>query len=637
MKHTKEEIEAIVNNDNILDRRDFMKTGAKTAVIAAAMSQFGFIDVFASETVSKKEGADVIYLNGKVYTSNKNQKWAEAFALKGDKFVKVGTNKEISALHGKNTVVVDLKKHLVLPGLIDSHMHPDMAAENYFNVQVDELSTTYAEFKALVLKDIKENPEKKWVFGGNLDYLWDDPKKHIRMFDMPSHKSIIDSIVSDKPAYFWEASGHAALVNSKALELCGITKDTPDPVGGHYVKDENGELTGVLREIAATVVWEKFLQSHPSVEYIGDKHMKPVFSYLNSLGLTSISDVWARDYFIESYNYLDRKDELSLRMAVYINDEVDFVSEERKAAARNAINNIDKLTTKQVKILGVKYILDGAAAGQTAVMVDPYEGSKDYRGPWRVSPEVYKEKLFKFDALGLSVNAHCAGDAATRLVLDSVEELRKKPGNNAKKLRHCVAHTAIVQPSDIKRFAELDVICDFSPVFWYNTAATEVFASDIGQHRVDLMFPVRDVMATGARCSIGTDWVVTPASPWIAMETVVTRRGPGLKSGPTLNAKDHAIGLEDAVHLYTMGSAYNQHRENEIGSIEVGKFADFIVTDQNIFEVPIQEVHKTKVLSTVLGGKDVYISSKVQNIIDAGGLSGDYEKNPKFSSSSRGV
>jgi predicted amidohydrolase YtcJ len=144
-------------------------------------------------------------------------------------------------------------------------------------------------------------------------------------------------------------------------------------------------------------------------------------------------------------------------------------------------------------------------------------------------------------------------------------------------------------------------------------------------------------MATGARCSIGTDWVVTPASPWIAMETVVSRRGPGLKSGPTLNAKDHAIGLEDAVHLYTMGSAYNQHRENEIGSIEVGKFADFIVTDQNIFEVPIQEVHKTKVLSTVLGGKDVYISSKVQNIIDAGGLSGDYEKNPKFSSSSRGV
>jgi len=631
MKHTKEEFEHIVNGDNILNRRDFMKTGAKTAVIAAAMTQFGFIEVFAQEPNTKEESADVIYLNGKVYTSNKNQKWAEAFALKGDKFVKVGTNKEVAALRGKETIVVDLKKHLVMPGLIDAHMHPDMAAENYFNVQIDELSTSYEEFREIVLKDIKENPEKEWVFGGNLDYLWDDGSD-IKMFGKPTHKSIIDDIVSDKPAYFWEISGHAALVNTKALEVCGITKDTPDPVGGHYVKDENGELTGLLRELAATVVWEKFLDTHPPVEYIGDKHMKPVFSYLNSLGLTSVSDVWARNYFIESYNYLDRKDELSLRIAVYINDEVDFVSEERKKAARDAINNIDKLTSKQVSILGVKYILDGGAAGQTAVMLEPYEGSKDYKGPWRVSPEEYKEKLFKYDALGLSVNAHCAGDAATRLVLDSVEELRKKPGNNAKKLRHCVAHTAIVNKADRKRFAELDVICDFSPVFWYQMAAIDIVAEDIGKKRVGDMFPIKEIMDSGAHCGIGTDWFVTPADPWIAIETVVTRRAPGLKEGPTLHAEEYAISLDDAIHLYTMGSAYTQHRENEIGSIEEGKFADFIVVDQNIFEVPIYDVHKTKVLSTVLGGKDVYISEMVQNIIDAGELSGDYEKHPQYSS-----
>ena len=618
-------------------RRKIIKAGARTAVIAAAMSQFGgLIDTVEAATTSKKGSADLIYLKGKVYTSNSQQQWAQAFAVTGDKFVAVGSNAEIQALRGPNTQVVDLRGHLVMPGLIDSHIHPDMAAENYFNVQVDELSTTYKEFKALVLKDIKKNPEKKWVFGGNLDYLWDDPKKHIRMFDMPSHKSIIDDIVSDKPAYFWEASGHAALVNSKALEVCGITKDTPDPVGGHYVKDENGELTGVLREKAATVVWEKFLENHPPIEYIGDKHMKPVFSYLNSFGLTSVCDVWARDYFLESYNYLDRKDELSVRLVVYINDEIDFVSQERKDAQTRAINTIEKYNTKQVSVLGVKFILDGAAAGQTAMLVDPYVGTKDYRGPWRVLPEVYKEKLFKYDAMGLSVSAHCAGDAAARLVLDSVEELRKKPGNNVKKLRHCIAHTALLQPEDVPRIAELDVICDFSPVFWYNSPATKVFEKDIGQERVDALFPVREVMETGARCSIGTDWVVTPIDPWIAMETVVTRRGPGITSGPSLNAKDHAITLEDAVHLYTMGSAYNQHMENEIGSIEKGKFADFIVTDQNIFDVPIHEVHKTKVLSTVLGGKDVFVSEAVQKIIDMGDLSGDYENNPGFSSSSRG-
>jgi len=620
------------------ERRKIIKAGARTAIIAAAMSQFGGLIETAGAAISpERKSADLIYLNGKVYTSNKKQPWAQAFAVSDDKFVKVGSNEEIKALRGPDTQVVDLRNHLVLPGLIDSHIHPDMAAENYFNVQVDELSTTYKEFKELVLKDIKENPEKEWVFGGNLDYLWDDPKKHIKMFDMPSHKSILDDIVSDKPAYFWEASGHAALVNSKALEVCGITKDTPDPVGGHYVKDENGELTGVLRELAATVVWEKFLESHPPVEYIGDKHMKPLFNYLNSFGLTSVSDVWARDYFIESYNYLDRKDDLSVRLVVYINDEIDFVSQARKDAQTNAINNSEQYNTKQVKILGVKFILDGAAAGQTAKLVDPYADSKDYRGPWRVMPEVYKEKLFKYDAMGLSVSAHCAGDAAARLVLDSVEELRKKPGNNAKKLRHCIAHTALLKPEDIPRPAELDVICDFSPVFWYDSPATEIIAKDIGPERRDLLFPVRDVMETGARCSIGTDWVVTPIDPWIAIETIVTRRGPGIATGPTLNAKDHAISLEDAIFLYTMGSAYNQHRENEIGSIETGKFADFIVTDQNIFAVPVHTVHKTKVLSTVLGGKDVFVSEAVQKIIDMDDISGDYLHNPGFSSSTRSL
>lgn len=636
MKETREIIEEH-NSRNLLNRRTFIK-GVSTAVIAASMAQFGGLLTSveaATSALSKKGGVDLIYLNGRIYTSNKKQKWAQAFAVSGDKFIKVGTNEEIQALRGPNTQVVDFRKHLVLPGLIDDHMHPDMAAENYFNVQIDENTTTYEEFRELVLKELKDNPEKAWVFGGNLDYLWDDGSD-IKMFGKPSHKSIIDDIVSDKPAYFWEVSGHAALVNSKALEVCGITKDTPDPAGGHFVRDEKGELTGVLRELAATIVWETYLKHRMSSEDIGVKHMKPVFSYLNSLGFTSITDVWAREWFIKSYNYLDNTDDLSVRIAVYINDEVDWVSQTMKDLALKAINNPKGYTSKQVSILGVKFILDGAAAGQTAAMVDPYEGSKDYRGPWRVQPEVYKEKLFKYDKMGYSVRAHCAGDAAVRLVLDSVEELRKKTGNNAKKLRHGASHCALIQPVDIPRFVKLDVLPEFSPVFWYNMPAIEIIRKDIGPKRVDLLFPVREIIDTGAHVSVGADWVVTPCNPFIAMETIVTRRAPGATTGSALNAA-HAITLEEAVHLYTMGSAYGQQRENEIGSIEVGKYADFVVTDQNIFDVPIHKVHETKVLSTVLGGKDVFISEDVQKIIDLGDISGDYENNPSFSSTSHGL
>ena len=617
-------------------RRAFIKRGAQLAVIAASMSPLGYLNALANAKAASGNGADLIYFNGKIYTGNKKQKWAQAFAVSGDKFLKIGSNEEVMALRRPNTQVVDLRKHLVLPGLIDDHMHPDMAAENYFNVQVDEMSTTYEEFKALVQKELRDNPEKKWVFGGNLDYLWDDGS-NIKMFDQPSHKSILDAIVRDKPALFWEVSGHAALVNSKALEICGITRDTPDPQGGHYVRDKNGEPTGVLRELAAHVVWEKYLLTQPSPEYIGENWMLPVFSYLNSFGLTSISDVWARENFVQAYNDLDRKDKLSVRIAVFANDEVDFVTRPMKERANRLINNIEDYNSKQVSMLGVKFILDGAAAGQTAVLVDPYEGS-NYHGPWRVSPDVYKEKLFKYDAMGLSVSAHCAGDATARLVLDCVEELHKIPGNNAARLRHCAAHCAMLQPDDIDRFAKLGVQPEFSPVFWYDMPAIRIIEQDIGKDRVqNLMYQIRGVMDTGAQVSIGTDWAVTSCDPWAAIETVVTRRAPGATSGPDLNAKDHAISLEDAIHLYTMGGAYGQHRENEIGSIEAGKFADFIVTNQNIFEVPIHKVHETKVLSTVLGGRDVYISKEVQNIINMAEISSDYTNKPSFSSSTRMV
>ena len=606
-------------------RRHLIKTGAKTAIIAAAMVQFGgLIETLEASTTTTKKGADLIYLNGKVYTGNKKQKWAEAFAIKGDKFMAVGSNEEILKLRSKDTQVVDLRDHLVLPGLIDDHMHPDMAAENYFNVQIDELSTSYEEFKASVLKEIKENPQKKWVFGGNLDYLWDDGSD-IKMFGKPSHKSIIDDIVSDKPAYFWEASGHAALVNSKALEVCGITKDTPDPKGGHYVKDANGELTGVLRETAAHVVWEKYLEHRLPSEVIAKTQIKPVFHYLNSMGLTSISDVWAREWYVQSYNILDRADELSLRVAVYVTDPIDWTSDWMKELAMKPINNPKAYTTDNVSILGVKFVLDGAAAGRTAKMLDPYEGSKDDRGPWRVEPEYFKKQFMKYDKMGHTVKAHCAGDAANRLVLDTIEEARAKHGNNH--IRHSTAHTGILHPDDMGRHAKLDAVAEFSPVFWYKMAAVDVIADDIGKERLNWLFRVREMIDSGAHVSIGTDWTVTPVDPWIAMETIVTRKSPGVTDGEAFNPKER-ITLEEALNLYTMGAAYGQYRENEIGSIERGKYADFIVTKQNIFEEPIHKLHKTKILSTVVGGKDVFISAEVQKIIDLGEICGRYRGAP---------
>lgn len=561
---------------------------------------------------------DLIYKNGRVYTVNGSQKWAQAFAVENGKFVNVGTNEEIESLGTDQTKVIDLEGKLVMPGLIDDHLHPDMAAENFFNVTVDAEATTWEEFKTSVSDYLEKNPDVKWVFGGNFDYLWDDGSD-INMFGMPSHKSILDELIPDRPAYFWEVSGHAALINSKALEACGITKDTPDPPNGRYARDENGEPTGVVRAMGAHTVWEEYLKNRLPEKEIAYKQIKPIFQYLNSFGLTSVSDVWAREWYVKAYNILDRDDQLNMRMAVYVTDPSDWVTDWMKELANKVIENPKAYTSDNVSVLGVKFILDGAAAGRTVRLTEPYEGEEEFCGPWRVEPELFREKFLKYDQAALTVKVHAGGDAAIRLTLDTIEEARKQ---NNTTLRHSVAHTAILNPADINRFKELGAVAEFSPVFWYQMPAIDVIANDIGQERINWLYPVRSMIDTGANVSIGTDWTVTPVDPWQAIETVVTRRAPGVTEGPSLNAEVHGITLEEAVYLYTMGNSYAQYREDQTGSIEIGKYADFIVVDQDIFEIPVHKVHETKVLSTVVGGKEVYNISQAGDVIDFYGLTG---------------
>jgi len=552
-------------------------------------------------------GVDAVYINGRVYTVNEKAPEAEAFAVTGGKFVAVGTSESIRKLAGDNTRMHDLKGQRVLPGLIDDHLHPDLAMESYFNISIDAEGTSFEEFKARLAKYQEDNPDVPWVFGSAFDYMWDDGS-NIRMFNMPSHNAWLDELVPDKPAYFWEVSGHAALVNSKAFEALGITKDTPDPEGGYFVRDANGELTGVVRETAAHLFWEEFLRNELPPERLAHEQMKPILKYLNSFGLTSVTDVWTRESMLKAYRVLEDADEWSIRVSAYVSDPMEWTSEWMKAGARRVISNPADYQSENVRLLGVKFVLDGGAAGQTAVMTEPFEGT-DHKGPWRNDPQEFLEKVLEYDRRGLTVRAHGAGDGAIRWALDTFERTRKAHGST---LRHGIAHSAILNPADIHRFAELGVIAEVSPVFWYQMPAVAVIEGDIG-HRLNWLYPARSLIDSGARMSVGTDWIVTPANPWIALETLVTRRGPGVTEGPAL-VPEERISLEEAVYLYTKGSAYAQYRETEIGSIEPGKLADFVIIDQDIFNIPVTDVHKTRVIRTVVGGRAVY--SEGDDVID---------------------
>ena len=543
------------------------------------------------------EGFDSIYVNGSVYTVDASQPWAEAFAVDGDRIIAVGTNEEVMAGRGKSTTVVDLGGKFVLPGLIEDHVHPDMIVENRMNVEITE-SMSYDDFTHAVQNYLAENPDATWVFGGMLNWLQDEGK-NIVGWPQPSHHSILDAIVDDRPAFFWDVGGHAALVNSRAMEIYGISPDGSPPEGGSWDKDPDGNLTGVIRETAANKVWEEFLKERPAPDVQAKRGFIPVIQDLNQFGFTSMTDVWARPWNIDTYKVLEDSGQLNIRVTAYLTDPIDWVSPWMRELSENAIAKAGSHDSEMIDIIGVKFVMDGSAAGQTAMMIDPFVGT-DNRGFWRNDPSYFKKKIVEYDKMGLTVRAHAVGDLAIRTVLDGIELTR----NNGSELRHSVSHTVFVNPEDIDRFKSLDVVAELSPYFWKDGPHIETIKGDVGDDRVQWVFPIAQLSDLGVALSAGSDWPVSAPDVWGAIESMITRLPPG-GDGTPINA-NAAVNLETAIHIFTMGGAYAQYKEDEIGSISVGKYADFIVLDNNLFEADVTDIHRTKVLSTVLAGDEVY-------------------------------
>ncbi len=573
---------------------------SKLSALAVISTIFIGNSVFASTEI------DTIYTNGKVYTVDAEQPWAEAFAIKDGKFHAVGKSADIKKLKTPKTKVIDLKGQFVMPGMVEDHIHPDMLAENRMNVEISSPDMTYEEFGETIQRFVSENPNTKWVFGGPMNWL-KDHAANIDVWNKPSHYKTLDKFVNDRPAFFWDLGAHAALVNSFAMEKYGIKKGNKAPVGGSWDVDADGNPTGVLRETAANAIWEEFLKERPSPEEQAKRGFAPVFAEISKYGFTSISDVWARPWNVDAYKVLDKKGKLPVRVTVYATDPVDWVSPSLQKMSSDFIAQGPTRFSSKINFIGVKFVMDGSAGGQTAVMKQPFLGT-DNHGFWRNDPDYFKKKIVEYDKLGLTVRAHAVGDQAISTVLDGIELTRK----NGSKLRHSVSHTVFVNPEDIDRFKELDASADVSPYFWMPDPAIETIRADVGNERLDWIFPFRSLLNRGVHMSTGSDAPVAPMDPWKPLEGMITRQLPG-GVGTPVNAKEQAIDLPSAIYIYTMGGAYNQYKENEIGSITGGKYADFIVLNQNLFEIKPTEIHKTKVLITALDGKVVYRDDSLNN------------------------
>jgi predicted amidohydrolase YtcJ len=538
--------------------------------------------------------ADAVYTNGKIYTVDESRPWAEAVALKDGAFVAVGTNADVKAMIGSETTVVDLGGKFVMPGFHDIHVHveqayiADMLGDAMMNFPPEESSIE--ALQALLKMHSDKNPDLPVLFAGGLE---------ISLFPNSSPtKAFIDDVVPDRPVVLLSATEHEGLLNSKAMEMEGFTADTESPKGGTVVKDpDTGEPTGLLKETAAGKwAWKHF----PVISGEQNKQgLQGTIAYLNSVGITSIKQQHAKNPIAFAAQGLEKDGNLNARIALSWTykgplEPMPLDEQETMIAERG------QFASDLIKTEFVKLSIDGNA-GSTGYVDEPYLITGDYGLPVWNDDDLFAE-VEKFDRMGLGITGHATGDAANRQVIDAVAYVKEKHGEV--KGRHQLGHATMIHPEDIPRLKELDVTPEFSPVFWYPSGFPDAQKAQLGDDRMSGWYPINSVAQSGGRVTLASDGPLYWHGPLLIMETAITRKAPG-GVGEALNPHE-GIDLATAIKAVTLNSAYLMNQEDRVGSIEVGKRADMVVLDNNLFEIPVTEIGKSSVQMTVFDGEVVY-------------------------------
>jgi len=554
---------------------------------------------FTSCNIQPKEAADAIYINGKIYTVDDKNEWAEAFAVKDGKFISIGTTKDIEAFKGENTQVIDLAGKFIMPSLIDEHLHPDMGADNYLNVFISA-SDKWEQITKKIKKFRKDNPNKRWIYGSTIDWLLDD-NGIIANYGVPSNKSVLDKIVDDRPIALWDQGAHAMLLNSLALEELGLADESENPSGGILVKDKDGKLTGVIRETACNLVINAL--DNFSDEEWKNKGLLAFLNEMSTYGVTGLSDAYVVEKSAKTYFALEKEGKLKHWINFYMAAPLEYNNPEKIKSQAVFIDGSKQYQTEQINVAGIKFILDGSAAGKTAAMIEPFENDT-FNGAIRYHVEAMKKQMKDYAERGFSIKAHAIGDRGIRLLLDIYAELpQRKIGSSL----YSVAHGTFVNPEDINRFAPLNVVYEASPALWYPSNAIPIIKADIGD-RVQYAWPINKLLANNTIISYGSDWPVsvTP-NPWPGMECMITRQAAG-GSQDSFNP-EYAISLKEAIKIFTLNGAISMGIQDKTGSIELGKSADFVIIKNNIFDADKFEIHNTKIESTYFRGEKVYQSN----------------------------
>jgi hypothetical protein len=537
--------------------------------------------------VAKPPQATLALVNGRIWTGNPAQPWAQAVAIRDDKIIAVGTNAQINAASNAQTKRVDLGGAFAMPGFNDAHIHFLGGALRLTQLDLNG-ANSLAEMQARLKKFAAANPEAPWLLGSGWQYAWIPGR-------LPTREDI-DSVVSDRPVFLTAYDGHTGWANTKALELAGVNAQTKYTGFGEIVRDAAGEPTGVLKEGAQGLVRRKIPPASREQQLDA---LRRGLALAASLGITSIQNAHGSREDVELFKDLLARGQLTLRVSMAMD-----------ASPRTTEADIQKIAAlakefsgPRLRVGAIKMMMDGVIETHTAAMLAPYSDLPNSSGQSPYTQEQANHIVAWADRAGLQVYIHAIGDGAVRMSLDAFENAVKVNGRKDSRFR--VEHIETVAATDIPRFAKLGVLASMMPIH-ADPGTNEVWVRAAGPERTQRAFAWRQLQRAGARLVFSSDWpAAISVKPVDGLQTAVTRTtADGQPAGGWL--PEQRVTVESALAAYTRGSAYAQFAEQTLGTLAPGKFADVIMLSDDPFKMKPSELHALRVRKTVFNGTVVY-------------------------------
>ena len=590
--------------------KDMLQKTLKSSLLPIA---FG-LGLLVSSSAGAATPADTVLKNGKVLTMNGKAPVGGAVAIKNGRIAWVGSSRGSRKFIGGETEVINLKGRTAMPGLVDGHSHPLGGGDVLDNCDLGNIETTIPDLLAVISECDEADPASSnddWLQVSNWSPVGVLPAGTVVT------REDLDAVFPDRPVYVQGSDFHNAWVNSRALELAGVDKDTPNPDDGEIVRDENGVPTGLLKDGAQGLV-QAAIPPKSFAELVGDG--KRALKAMNAMGITSSADSASDEVSVKVWKAISKKKQLTVRM-----NSLPVIPNDLPAAdaVKYFKGLVSKYETSRSRIPGIKLFLDGVIEypAQTAALLEPYLVEQNGEMvPGTSKGELYHSQnhvnqiLSRFDRMKKLVHMHAIGDAAVRQGLNGAAAARKANGS-AKRKNFSIGHLQLVHPSDYGRFKKLGVFANMQlqwavSNFWTQDALHPF----IGDERFDRLYPGGSLLKAGAPFSMGSDWPVDPLNPWLEIQTAKTRQS---FIGDLLDAGE-SIPMAAALRAHTAGSAAQLGLSKQVGSLRKGKQADIIVIDRNPLKAKPLTIGNTKVLRTIVGGKTVYEPGKKSvKVLDA--------------------